>query len=194
MQILATDNFWRDDGSDSVSDAIKAILEQPFEGIEIEEVNAGLGADWPAIVWRSLQGATVTLTILSAPATIEENWPKWKEVFDSLIDKVTIIHQTFYIDHESAQLISLKHASTFSRLRHDFIRIDFAFRHYSQNAEGLIDELVQKESDVIDNTVSGNMEAARQVNCRYLFGISDCRQSLTIIVERDGTVSYCARL
>lgn len=199
MQFLTTTNVYGP--GDHSNEAFLELVRMPPHGVIILDGNAGLGADWPAGVWKSINGAAVALAIFSAPSTIEENWPVWKELFDGIAQQVIEFHGEYRIDRDSAQVIAMHHSVTTCGIDPNQMSVHMAIRHYFTTVPGYEDLL---ETDRVDLDwpehgdfgseefsigVRSNEEAARQARCRYIFGIDDDSKCLTIVVESDGTIS-----
>jgi hypothetical protein len=200
MQFLTTTNVYGP--GDHSNEAFLELVRTPPQGVVILDGNAGLGADWPAGVWKSINGAVVALAIFSAPSTIEENWPIWKEIFDSVAEQVLEFHGEFRIDRDSAQVIAMHHAVATSGFDPERMSVHMAVRHFFTTYAGYEDLLntdrVEMDwpehgefgSEEFSRGVLSNEEAARQARCRYVFGIDDGSKCITIIVEQDGSVSF----
>ena len=199
MQFLTTTNVYGP--GDHSNEAFLELVRVPPEGIIIFDGNAGLGADWPAGIWKSLNGAAVALAIFSAPSTIEENWPVWKELFDNITQQMIEFHGEYRLDRDSAQVIAMHHAVAACGIEPNRMSIHMAIRHFFTTVAGYEDllrtdrvdmdwpeygDFDSKESSI---GVRSNEEAARQARCRYIFGIDDGAKCLTLVVESDGTVS-----
>lgn len=168
--------------------------------------NAGLGADWPAGIWKSLNGAAIALAIFSAPSTIEENWPVWKGIFDNVIQKMVDFHGEFRVDRDSAQVIAMHHSVANCGINPNQMSVHMAIRHFFSGAGGYEDLLTADRVDMdwpkhgdfaseeFSLGVRSNEEAAKQARCRYIFGINDGSTCLTLVVERDGSVSMSKEL
>lgn len=205
MQLLAVAGVY-DPGSDSFSEAFQRLVHTPPSGFVVLEGNAGLGADWPAAIWKSAQALAVAVTIISAPATIKENWPIWKEIFDQATEYMLEHHGEFRIDRDTAQVLAIQHAVAELGMDATELMVHLAIRHYHQSIGGYEDLLLTERVDMdwIEGSewgstefsagVRSNEEAARQVLCRYVFGIGDLSRSQTIVVEMDGTVSFEKKL
>ena len=199
MQLLSTTNVYGPGDHSNVQ--FLKLVESPPTGIIILDGNAGLGADWPAGIWKSLNGAAIALAILSAPSTIEENWPRWKEIYDDLVQQVLDFHGEYRIDRDSAQVIALQHAVAMEGLEPSKISVHLAIRHYYSTVAGYEDLLKTERVDMnwpeygdfkskeFSQGVRSNEEAARQARSRYIFGIEDGSKCVTVVVEADGTVS-----
>lgn len=199
MQFLTTTNVYGP--GDHSNEAFLELVKMPPDGIIILDGNAGLGADWPAGIWKSLNGMAVALAILSAPSTIEENWPKWKEIFDYVSQQIIDFHGEFRVDRDSAQVIAMHHAVTNFGIEPSRLSVHMAIRHFFTTFAGYEDLLTTERVDMdwpehggfgseeFSRGVRSNEEAARQARCRYIFGIEDGSNCLTIVVEQDGSVS-----
>ena len=128
MQFLTTTNVYGP--GDHSNEAFLELVKMPPDGIIILDGNAGLGADWPAGIWKSLNGMAVALAILSAPSTIEENWPKWKEIFDYVSQQIIDFHGEFRVDRDSAQVIAMHHAVTNFGIEPSRLSVHMAIRHF----------------------------------------------------------------
>ncbi|WP_179380545.1 hypothetical protein [Jannaschia marina] len=199
MQFLTTTNVYGP--GDHSNEAFLELVRTPPQGIIILDGNAGLGADWPAGIWKSLNGAAVALAIFAAPSTIEENWPIWKEIFDDIAQQVIEFHGEYRIDRDSAQVIAMHHSVAEYKIDPDRMSVHMAIRHYFTSVAGY-EELLNSDrvdmdwpehggdgSEGFTIDVRSNEEAARQAKCRYIFGIDDGSKCITIVVESDGTVS-----
>lgn len=201
MQILTTKNVY-DIEKDETSFDFLELLRNPPDGLMVQEGNAGLGADWPAGVWTSLNAMAIALAIFNAPSTIEENWPRWKAIYDSVVEQVIERHGDFSIDRDSAQLIAMHYAASELGLMPERLNVHMAIRHFFTTVAGFEDLLKTKRhvmdwsqdgefgSEEFSNGVRSNEEAARQAICRYIFGITDDRTCFTIVIERDGSISF----
>jgi len=199
MQFLTMTNVYGP--GDHSNEKFLELVRVPPQGIIILDGNAGLGADWPAGIWKSLSGAAVALTIFSAPSTIEENWPKWKELFDNVAQQVIEFHGEFRIDRDSAQVIAMHHSVTACGIDPNQMSVHMAIRHFFATVAGYEDLLKTDRVDMdwpehgdfgseeFSIGVRSNEEAARQARCRYVFGIYDGSKCLTVVVESDGTIS-----
>ncbi len=199
MQFLTTTNVYGP--GDHSNEAFLELVRMPPQGIVILDGNAGLGADWPAGIWKSLNGAAVALAIFAAPSTIEENWPIWKEIFDDIAQQVIEFHGEYRIDRDSAQVIAMHHSVSVCEIDPNRMSVHMAIRHYFTTVAGYEDLLKTDRVDMdwpehgdygseeFSIGVRSNEEAARQARCRYIFGIDDGSKCLTIVVESDGTVS-----
>ncbi len=199
MQLLTTTNVYGpyDDSNESFLELVR----RPPQGIIILNGNAGLGADWPAGIWKSLNGAAVALAILSAPSTIQDNWPVWKSIFDDIAQRVIEFHGEFRIDRDSAQVVAMHHSVNTFGLDPKRMTVHMAIRHFFTGTAGYEDLLKTDRvdmdwpehgdlgSDEFSRAVRSNEEAARQARCRYIFGVEDGSNCLTIVVEQDGSVS-----
>ncbi len=199
MQLLTTTNVYGP--HDRLNEAFLELVRRPPPGIIILNGNAGLGADWPAGIWKSLNGAAVALAILSAPSTIEDNWPVWKEIFDDIAQRVIEFHGEFRIDRDSAQVIAMHHSVITCGIDPKRMSVHMAIRHFFTTVAGYEDLLKTDRvdmdwpehgdfgSDDFSRGVRSNEEAARQARCRYIFGVDDGSNCLTLVVEQDGSVS-----
>lgn len=198
MQFLTTKNVYGP--GDHSNEAFLNLVRKPPEGVIILDGNAGLGADWPAGIWKSLNGAAVALAILSAPSTIEENWPIWKEIFDRISKQVIDFHGEYRIDRDSAQVLAMHHSVEVHGIEADRMSVHMAIRHYFTGVAGYEDLLITDRvdmdwpehaefgSEAFSRGVRSNEEAARQARCRYIFGIDDGENCLTIVVGQDGRI------
>lgn len=200
MQFLTTTKVY-DVANDCSDPVFLKLVNQPPEDIIILDGNAGLGADWPAGIWKSLNGAALALAIISAPSTIEENWPHWKRIFDRVTQKILEFHGEYRVDRDTAQVIAMHHAFTTTGLLPDRMTVHMAIRHYFTTVAGY-EDLLEKErvdmiwpdeaeigSEAFSQGVRSNEEAARQAKCRYIFGINDGARCATLVVEQDGSIS-----
>lgn len=199
MQFLTTTNVYGP--GDHSNEAFLELVRMPPKGIIILDGNAGLGADWPAGIWKSLNGAAIALAILSAPSTIEENSPVWKELFDYIAQQVIEFHGEYRIDRDSAQVIAMHHSVATCGIDPNRMSVHMAIRHFFSTFAGYEDLLKTDRVDMewpehgffgseeFSIGERSNEEAARQARCRYVFGIDDGSKCLTIVVESDGTVS-----
>ncbi|WP_162683217.1 hypothetical protein [Rhodobacteraceae bacterium DSL-40] len=199
MQFLTTTNVYGP--GDHYKEAFLEIVRQPPEGVIVLDGNAGLGADWPAGIWKSIEGAAVALAILSAPSTIKDNWPIWRDIFDNIAQKIMQFHGEYRIDRDSAQIIAMHHAVDNFGIDPHRLSIHMAIRHYYTAAAGYQDLLLEDRvdmdwsedgeigSEAFSRGVRSNEEAARQARCRYIFGIEDQAKCITIVVEQDGIIS-----
>lgn len=199
MQLLTTTKVY-DVGEDrSLGDFIELVRNPPV-GIVILDGNAGLGADWPAGIWKSLEGAALAFAIISAPSTIEENWPKWKAIFNYVAQHILEFYGECRIDRDTAQVIAIHHAVTNCGFRSKSLNVHMAIRHYFSTFASYEDLLKSErvdmdwdrsdlsESEAFSHGVQSNEEAAKQARCRYVFGIEDYKNCLTLVVEQDGSV------
>lgn len=201
MQLLTTTRVY-DVPNDQSDPEFLELVQSPPNGVIIYDGNAGLGADWPAGVWTSLNAMVIALAIFDAPSTIEENWPKWKAIYDSVAEQVMEFHGEFRIDRDSAQVIAMQCAVAELGLEAQRFSVHMATRHFFTTVPGYEDLLnsprqVMEWSDNLNpsreefsNGVRSNEEAARQACCRYIFGIADDTKSFTIVVEQSGEVSF----
>ena len=201
MQLLTTTNVYDVENDFTDLDFLK-IVENPPTGYLVIDGNAGLGADWPARIWKNLNGIAIALAIISAPSTIEDNWPKWKEIFDDLTQKVLEFHGEYRIDRDTAHILALHYAVNKCGLKPDTLSIHMAVRHFSSSYPGYEDllecerlemnwfDLSPHGSKEFQHGVRSNEEAAKQACCRYIFGIQDFGKCVTIVVEQDGTISF----
>lgn len=201
MQLLTTKNVYDLENEDTAP-SFRKLLESPPEGIIIQDGNAGLGADWPVGIWTSLNAMAIALTIFSAPSTIEENWPRWKEIYDNMVEQVVEWHGEFSIDRDSAQIIAMQYAVSELGIDAINLSVHMAIRQFFTTVAGY-EDLLNAERQVMDWSQEGEFgsegfstgvrsteEAARQAICRYVFGISDDSKCVTIIVEKDGSISF----
>lgn len=205
LQFLTTTNVY-DVERDCANAAFEELVKQPPAGLIILDGNAGLGADWPAGVWKSLNGAAVALAIISAPATIEENWPYWKSIFDNIAQQIIDFHGEYRIDPDSAQVIAMHHAVAHLGVSSGRMSVHMAMRQYFTTFAGYEDLLVEERvemdwpelaefgSEQFTRGVRSNEEAARQARCRYFFGIDDGHKCLSLVVEQDGRVSFAREI
>lgn len=205
VQFLTTTNVYNVE-QDCSNAAFMELVKQPPDGLIILDGNAGLGADWPAGIWKSLNGAAVALAIISAPATIEENWPYWKSLFDDIAQKVIDFHGEYRIDRDSAQVIAIHHAVAHFGVVVGQMTVHMAIRQYFMSVAGyedlLVEDRVEMEwpelaefgSEQFTRGVRSNEEAARQARCRYFFGIDDGAKCLSIVVEQNGSVSLAREM
>jgi hypothetical protein len=199
MQFLTTTNVYGP--GDHSNEAFLRLVKNPPQGIVILDGNAGLGADWPAGIWKSLNGLAIALSIFSAPSTIKENWPLWKELFDDIAQRVIEFHGEYRIDRDSAQVIAMHHSVAACGIDANRMSVHMAIRHFFSSFGGYEDLLLTDRVDMywpehgdfgseeFSIGVRSNEEAARQARCRYIFGIDDGSKCITIVVESDGTVS-----
>ena len=204
MQLLAVQNIYQEEG-DCFEAAFLKLLESPPTGFEVIEGNAGLGADWPAAIWKNANALAIALAVFSAPSTIRENWPFWKSLYDQAVTLMMEFHEEFRIDRDTAQMIAMHHAVEVLGMNADNLNVHMAIRHYRQSCGNYQDLLVEERvdmvwpageygSDAFSQGVRSNQEAARQAVSRYVFGIEDLETCKTIIIEMDGTVSLSAEL
>jgi hypothetical protein len=205
MQLLAVKNVYGDE-DDCLNSAFVRLLEDPPSGFLILDGNAGLGADWPAAIWKSTQALTIALAVFSAPSTIKENWPLWKDIFDSAVNLMLEFHGEFRIDRDSAQMIAMHHAVAVVGMKAENLNVHMAVRHFRQSGCSYQDLLVDDRFDMqwpdhgehgseeFSQGVQSNEEASKQAICRYIFGINDLETCRTIVVEQDGTVSLSVEL
>ncbi len=205
MQLLAVKNVYGEE-DDCFNASFLQLIENPPSGFIVLEGNAGLGADWPAAIWKSTQALTVALAVFSAPATIKENWPLWKEIYDEAVSLMLEFHGEFRIDRDSAQMIAIHHAVDVLGMNAANLNVHMAVRHFRQSACSYQDLLVDERTDMhwpefaehgsdeFSQGVQSNEEAAKQAICRYIFGIDDLENCKTIVVEQDGTVSLSVDL
>lgn len=205
MQLLAVNNVYGDE-DDCLNAAFVRLIENPPSGIIILDGNAGLGADWPAAIWKSTQALTIALAVFTAPATIKENWPLWKEIFDRAVTLMLEFHKEFRIDRDSAQMIAMHHALAVVGMNAANLNVHMAVRHFRQSGcsyqDLLVDERIdmhwpeyaEHDSEEFYQGVQSNEEASKQAICRYIFGVNDLETCRTIVVEQDGTVSLSVDL
>lgn len=205
MQLLTTTNVY-DVERDCSNPAFLELVRNPPADAIVLEGNAGLGADWPAGVWKSLNGAAVALAIISAPSTIEENWPRWKSIFNDITQHIIEFHGEYRIDRDSAHVIGIHHAVSQYNLSASKLTIHMAIRHYFASVAGYEDMLKTERTEMdwpesadfgtepFSQGVRSNEEAARQASCRYIFGIDDGETCLTLVVEQDGSISTTQKL
>ncbi|MGR3504916.1 MAG: hypothetical protein ACU0B7_03485 [Paracoccaceae bacterium] len=205
MQLLSTNRVY-DVENDCFRAEFMQLVASPPDDLIVIDGNAGLGADWPAAIWRHAGNAALALTIISAPSTIEENWPRWKSIYDAVVEKVVEFHGEYRIDRDTAQVLALHHAVTELGLSSSRLEVHMALRHYYSSVPGY-DDLLTSPSVVMDwpnsagfdtpefsQGVRSNEEAARQAIGRYIFGINDLSKAFTIIIESDGQVSMSREL
>lgn len=200
MQFLTTTNVY-DVANDCSAPAFLELVKHPPEDMIVIDGNAGLGADWPAGIWKSLNGAALALAIISAPSTIEENWPHWKRIFDEVARRILEFHGEYRVDRDTAQVIAMHHAVIATGLLPTRMTVHMAIRHYFTTVAGYEDLLKEDRVDMIwpdeaefgseafSQGVRSNEEAARQARCRYIFGINDGLKCITSVVEQDGSIS-----
>lgn len=204
MQLLTTTRVY-DSENDQMDVYFMSLVNSPPSGFLVLDGNAGLGADWPAGIWKSVQGIAVALSIISAPSTIKENWPLWKSIFEELTQKVIEIHGEYRIDRDTAHVIAIHHAVFQENLRSDRLSVHMAIRHYFSSVAGYEDLLITDRlimdwpdgeygTEAFSQGVRSNEEAAKQARCRYIFGIEDGYNCLTLIIEQDGTISGAKKL
>jgi hypothetical protein len=206
MQLLAFGNVY-DEANDRLQDDFVRLTQNPPSEFEVLEANAGMGADWPGALWTNAQGIAVALAIFSAPATIEQNWPTWKRLYDQATALMLEFHGEFRIDRDTAQVIAIEHAVVKLGMRADSLTIHMAIRHFRQYGNFYQDLLADERIDmswvtlaeqgrveVSPNVIKSTEEAARQAICRYVFGIGDTHSCTTLVVEQDGRVTFSADL
>lgn len=205
MQFLTTTNVY-DVENDCSNARFLELVANPPDGLVILDGNAGLGADWPAGIWKSLNGAALALAIISAPSTIEENWPYWKKLFDAVAEQIIEFHGEFRVDRDSAQVMAMHHAFANFGLEPGRMTVHMAIRQYFTSYAGY-DDLLKTDrvnmewsedseigSDAFLRGVRSNEEAARQAISRYFFGIDDGSKCISVVVERDGSISMAQEL
>lgn len=204
MQLLAVRNICQEE-SDCFEAAFLKLLESPPAGFEVLEGNAGLGADWPAAIWKNANALAIALAVFSAPSTIKENWPIWKSFFDQAVTLMMEFHEEFRIDRDTAQMIAMHQAVEVLGMHAENLNVHMAIRHYRQGCGSYQDLLVEARVDMVwpegehgsaafSQGVRSNEEAARQAVSRYIFGIEELETCKTIIIEMDGKVSLSAEL
>jgi len=200
VQLLTTTRVYGPE--DETNPDFLKLIQNPPAGIVILDGNAGLGADWPAGIWKSANAAAIAIALISAPSTIEENLPKWKEIYDYVSQAMVDFHGEFRIDRDTAQILAMEKAVFSHRMNSDRLEVHMAIRHYFSSYPGY-EDLLRKEridmdwpetgefgSEEFSRGVQSNEEAARQARCRYLFGLSDDRKCITICVEGDGSILF----
>jgi hypothetical protein len=200
MQLITTGAY--DYSADDFRD-LSGVL--PFD-LEVLEGNAGLGADWPVGVFKSAQALALAIAVFSAPSTFKENWPLWKEIFDASSQLVLERFKDLRVDRDTAQMIAMHHAIESIGVRPDWLEIHMAIRHFDTGVGGY-DDLLKTERVVLswpeyaergDRNfllgVDSLSEAAKQAVSRYVFGITDFSGQYTVIVERDGRISFSSAL
>ncbi|MDA8585865.1 hypothetical protein N9L47_06275 [Rhodobacteraceae bacterium] len=205
MQLLTTTGVYDVEGDRSNPDFLR-LVQTPPDGIVVLDGNAGLGADWPAGVWKSLNAAAIAIAILSAPATFEENWPRWKEIYDKVVGQILEFHGEFRIDRDTAQILAINHAIKEVGLNPGTISFHMAIRHYFTTFAGYEDlletnriemdwpEKAEFGSNEFSHAIKSTEEAARQAACRYILGLDDGIKCITLVVEENGTVSLSSEL
>ena len=181
-------------------------LELPGDTVAFEG-NAGLGADWPVGVVRSAKAIAIAYAVFSAPATIKENWPLWIEIFQQVKSITEDKFGEIIIDRDSAQMIAMYHCVDVMGLGVDSLEMHMAIRHYFLNGCGSYDDLLKAErvdlewpasqqygDESYQKAVKSTAEAARQAGARYCFGISDRGDTVTIIVESNGSISLAKKI
>jgi len=185
------------DGDDGSSRVFARTLNEipPGEGNwTIDESDSGLGASIPSILLTVAGMASIAITIISAPKTIAENWPVWKEAFDRAIGFMKKRFDDVYIDKKTAAVLAIHEVAL---LFPDYREIDIliAGRQYAINISGYDDLISEKFDGYIDETPRGNRESSVQIGSRYIFAFSiDGWQGATVIVEHDGSVSFSERM
>jgi hypothetical protein len=205
MQLSATRGVY-DHGIDNIRVSFQELIKNPPDGFLVIEGNAGLGADWPAAIWKSASGFALALTIFSAPSSIEENWPRWKEIFDKARESMLRFHGEYQIDRDTAQVLAMQHAVAIETMDSGRLELRLAIRHHHQIISGYDDLLIRERIDMywperaqfgteeFSQGVKSSDEAAKQVRCRYIFGFEDQNSSRTVVVEKDGVISFCQKL
>ncbi|WP_416882184.1 hypothetical protein [Marivita sp.] len=201
MQLLSTKNVY-DVEADSGNKDFLRLVQNPPEGIVVLDGNAGLGADWPAAIWQSASAAAIALSIIGAPSTIEENWPKWLAIYESVRSMVLDFHGEYRVDRDTAQVLAMHHAVQALGLEADTLEIHLAVRHYFTTVAGYEDLLATERvmmdwpdhaeygSPEFSLGVKSNEEAAKQAICRYVFGVKSRNGCFTVVVESNGKISY----
>ena len=187
---------------DDIDERLKELIRNPPHGFEVIEGNAGRGADWPVAVVKSASALAIALSVFSAPKTIKENWPIWKEIFDEAATILTEKFEDLRIDRDTAQMIAMHHAVEVLGVSQDWLEVHMAIRHYD-NGIGSYEDLINTPRVIMDwpdyssrgdqnflKGVNSLDEASKQAKSRYIFGITDYSGSYTIVVERDGTISF----
>jgi hypothetical protein len=200
MQLISAHIY--SDELDDIDQKLRTMIERPPAGLEIFEGNAGRGADWPVAVFRSASAFTIALTVFGAPKTIKENWPIWKDMFDKASSVVIEKFNDLRIDRDSAQMIAMNHAVEVLGVQPEWLEVHMAIRHFDIGV-GDYEDLLNTKRVVMEwpdfhergdiNFIKGVEsveEASKQAKARYIFGITDYLGSYTIIVEKDGTVSF----
>ncbi len=199
MQLLTTTNVY-DVEKDCSTDEFLTLVLHPPSGIHVLNGNAGLGADWPAGIWKSLNAAAIAVTIISAPSTIEENWPRWQAIYEAVTQKLLKVHGEYRVDRDTAQVLAMHHAVSSFGLNPSRMTVHMAIRHYFTTVAGY-DDLLQTErvdlewpdtddrlTDAFSKGVRSNEEAARQATARYIFGLEDGVTCVTLVVDHGGNV------
>ncbi|MCF6432905.1 hypothetical protein, partial [Leisingera sp. MMG026] len=96
-----------------------------------------------------LNAMAIALAIFSAPSTIEDNWPRWKEIYDSVAAQVIQWHGEFSIDRDSAQVIAMHHAVSALGLEAAQLSVHMAIRHFFTTVAGY-EDLLTTERHVMD--------------------------------------------
>ncbi|MFM9861727.1 hypothetical protein RUR49_24965 [Pseudoxanthobacter sp. M-2] len=188
MQVLALNRKWAEDDDLLSSDFSLAGSVAP-PSFDVQLVDAGLGASLPTILFSCANAAALALAIFSAPKTIKENWPEWKSIYDSITSKVSSIYDEYSIDRDSAAIIAIHEVFELTAGAGDLF-VDFVLRHYSDLSTGYEDVSIVKVV-IADSGVEGNIQASRQVRCRYIVGVSAEVSRYTVLVEKTGLVSFC---
>jgi len=204
MQLISAHIYG--DEVDDIDKKFKALIENPPHGLEIIEGNAGRGADWPVGVFKCANALAIALTVFSAPRTIQDNWPIWKELFDKSSNLIIENFNDLRIDRDSAQMIAMNHAVEVLGVNPEWLEVHMAIRHFHAGV-GSYEDLMKVKRVVMEwpnyknrgdesflKGIDSLEEASKQAIARYIFGITDYSGSYTIIVEKDGSISFASSI
>ncbi len=162
--------------------------EKPPSGFSGAYADAGMGASFPRIILQSASAFAIAMSIMGAPSTIDENWPKWKAYFDEVIEFIEENFDDYSIDPETAEVMAIKAVRDKVGKSGNLV-VDFRYWHIAE-LEAFLAKIVPTKSFRITTSAEGNVAASCQIRCRYIFGISQNFQRFTVLVERNGTVSF----
>ena len=197
MRILVVDPFYdnEDEGPENEGsekfyrDIRREFIQELDSEVNVAEADAGPGASVPAL-WVEIFIATVA--ILGTPKVVVDNLPLWKDFFDRAVGILQKRSIDFSIDPNTA--VELARFYTLNRVGGTHKRIEVAnlARQYSNvvfGVEAISLQAIENKTDA-DDPRSQNIEAVKQLQCRYIVGVEVDGRRFTVVIERDGHCSY----
>ncbi|MEM6828638.1 MAG: hypothetical protein AAF553_11890 [Pseudomonadota bacterium] len=193
MAILIVDPTYpeHEDRFDDFRVRLEDRLKSEFLGCDIWLGDAGPSASIP--VWM-LRLTTAGWFIFSAPATIEQNMPLWREAYDQFTQIAQELSLTYSIDPHDAVALAMDAAASQFSWDIRWIKIVDLHSHW-KNLNGVWATHFDLDSmSEPGNSPQFHSDAVAQYACRYFVLIEHDGEAASIIVHTNGDIGSVFQL
>ncbi|MEO0497595.1 MAG: hypothetical protein AAF141_09525 [Pseudomonadota bacterium] len=188
MFLIGIRDHWAEDDERFDREFDELVLSSPL-GSSAVYADCLDSASLSAILYNTAAAAGLAITLFSAPATWEENFPRWLALYEKATEFMRETFDDFAVDQNTARVLAVAEAKALAAEDRDDWEIVFGVRHWRTLAHGY-DDFGSELLENFPTGVAANAEATRQWSGRYIFGIRIGTDGFTVAVERDGTCSF----